>query len=251
MVSYLTLTAEFMMASSIACKVTATLRPYAEPEKARKLPQFFQSFPGGYGEGDRFLGVRVPHVRRVAGQFYGMTLGEISELLASPWHEVRLCALVILVDAYRNAPDRESCVAFYLAHLRHVDNWDLVDASAYHILGDYLLEHPDPALLERLAQSGNLWERRVAVVATLAFIRAGILGPTFALAQRLLSDPHSLIHKAVGWMLREAGKRDATMLRAFLDEHASEMPRTMLRYALEKMEKSVREGYMKRGRSEA
>ena len=239
------------MVSSITRKVTATLRPFAEPERARKLPQFFQAFPGGYGEGDRFLGVRVPDIRRVAGQFYGITLGEIATLLTSPWHEVRLCALVILVDTYRNAPDKASCVAFYLGHLRHVNNWDLVDASAYHILGDHLLEHPDPALLERLAQSGNLWERRVAVVSTLAFIRAGRVKPTFELAERLLADPHPLIHKAVGWMLREAGKRDMPELLAFLERYAPKMPRTMLRYALEKLEKSVRERLMKRGRSEA
>jgi 3-methyladenine DNA glycosylase AlkD len=236
-----------MMRTSIENKLIGALHPYIEVEKAKHLPIFFQTQPGGYGEGDRFLGVRVPNIRKIARRFPNLSLEALAELLDSPYHEVRLCALIILVSRYRKSADKAPCIHFYLEHLSGVNNWDLVDASCYHLLGDYLLEQGDRSILYRLAESGHLWKRRIAIVTTLAFIRSGQIDDTFAIAEILLQDSHPLIHKAVGWMLREAGKKDPKKLLVFLNRHAADMPRTMLRYAMEKMDRSVREDYMKRG----
>ncbi len=211
----------------------------ADPERARNLAWFFKTGPGEYGEGDRFLGITVPLLRKVARRHRELPLDGIAKLLASEWHEHRLVALLILVAQYIDAP--EAVFDFYIAQTARINNWDLVDASAPYIVGAHLLAHPRRRkLLYRFAGSDNLWERRIAVVSTLAFIRAGELDDVFAISSRLLGDEHDLIHKAVGWMLREAGKRDEKRLLAFLQQHYAAVPRTALRYAIERFPESRR-----------
>jgi 3-methyladenine DNA glycosylase AlkD len=221
------------------------IRELANPDDALFLQRYFKTGPGDYGEGDRFLGIRVPAIRRLARDFRGMPLDQIEPLLKDQWHEARLLALVILVDKYTQASpdDQESIADFYLKNSRWVNNWDLVDASAPDILGAHLLTRPR-RMLDRLTRSSNLWERRIAIIATLHLIRAGQFDDTLRIAERLIGDPHDLIHKAVGWMLREVGERDRTRLAGFLGEHAHEMPRTMLRYAIEKLPADDRRRYM-------
>lgn len=229
-----------------ATELVASLFALASPEKAAVLMRFFRTGPGQYGEGDRFLGVTVPQVRAVEKLFRrALTLEDVAALLAHEAHEARMAALIHLVWRYRKArgEDRETIFRFYLGHAARIDNWDLVDVSAPGIVGAHLVAG-DASPLFALAQSPLLWERRIAVVATLAFIRAGRLDETFALAERLRHDPHDLIHKACGWMLREAGKRDETRLRAFLDAHAPTLPRVTLRYALERLPAADRARYL-------
>jgi len=217
------------------------LKALSNARRAKILAWFLKTGPGEYGEGDRFLGINVPILRREAKAFSELELPEIRRLLSSPWHEERFFALLILIRRFERAEsaERERIFRFYLAHLRSVNNWDLVDLSAPSIVGEHLAGK-NVALLRRLVRSRVLWERRVAIVATFAFLRRGKLGPTFELARRLLDDPEELLHKAAGWALREAGKKDAALLRAFLDRHAHVMPRTMLRYAIEKFPRSER-----------
>lgn len=201
--------------------------------------------PGQYAEGDRFLGVRVPDVRRIAREFRALSLDGARALLASKWHEERLLALVILTMQFAKASDseRKAIYNLYLASTDRINNWDLVDVSAPQIVGAYLLDR-DRRPLYRLAKSKSLWERRIAILATQHFIRRGELDPTFAIAELLLRDRHDLIHKAVGWMLREAGLRDRSRLELFLDVHAPAMPRTMLRYSIERLPNDLRRRYM-------
>jgi 3-methyladenine DNA glycosylase AlkD len=217
-------------------KAEELLREHADPAVAAHAARYFRAEPGGYGEGDRFLGVRVPAIRKVARQLRDLDADAIDGLLASPWHEVRLLALIVMARRYARADDaeRRALYELYLRRTDRVNGWDLVDTSAPHIVGRHLLTRSRKPL-DRLVRSKSLWERRIAILATHYFIRNGELTDTFRLAERLLHDEHDLIHKAVGWMLREAGQRDAQALYAFLDAHASEMPRTMLRYALEKV----------------
>ena len=213
--------------------LTRELSALADPERARNLAWFFKTGSGEYGEGDRFLGITVPVLRKVARGYRELPLDGIAKLLASEWHEHRLIALLILVAQYADAPD--AVFDFYIAQTARINNWDLVDASAPYIAGAHLLARPrHRKLLYRFAMSDNLWERRIAIVSTLAFIRAGELDDAFAISSRLLRDKHDLIHKAVGWMLREAGKRDEARLLAFLRQHYAAMPRTALRYAIER-----------------
>ncbi|TSC76012.1 MAG: putative DNA alkylation repair enzyme [Parcubacteria group bacterium Gr01-1014_31] len=221
------------------------LRQQASGAKAKVLQRFFRTGPGEYGEGDIFLGVTVPQTRAVARQFTDLALADVARLLSSAIHEERLCALLILVHRFQIGDEREQyrVFQFYLRHLRRVNNWDLVDLSAVNIVGAYLVGRPT-ALLARLAQSRNVWERRVAIVATFAFIRAGRFRPTFTLAQVLMADRHDLIHKAVGWMLREVGKRDAAALESWLRPRYQKMPRTMLRYAIERFPPPRRRAYL-------
>ena len=190
-------------------------------------------------------------MRRVARDLRGMPLRECLALLRSPMHEERLLALVLMVDDYgratTSAPERASIFAAYLANARRVNNWDLVDLSAPHIVGAHLLAR-NRAVLDRLARSGNLWERRIAIVATHAFIRAGDVTTTLRIARLVLADSHDLIHKATGWMLREAEKRDGRAVRRFLDQHADNMPRTMLRYTIERFSAAEKKRWMARGR---
>jgi 3-methyladenine DNA glycosylase AlkD len=228
-----------------AAAVRKRVRELGDPESALFLQRFFKTGPGEYGEGDRFLGIRVPEIRRVARESRGMPLDQIETLLHDPWHEVRLLAVVLLGDAYKRAsPDgRNAIFRTYLANAKRINNWDLVDLSAPNVVGAHLLTR-SRARLDRLARSKNLWERRIAIVSTAAFIREGQLDDTLRIARALMNDSHDLIHKAVGWMLREVGKRDRPTLEAFLDGHAHEMPRTMLRYAIEKFSPGDRKRFM-------
>ena len=210
------------------------LRSAASARDARFLQGYFRTGPGEYGAGDRFLGVRVPALRRLARAARALPPADAWALLGSRWHEERLLALLLLVEHYRvgDATARARLCRGYLARLRHVDNWDLVDSSAPLILGLELLGRPIAPLVA-LSRSPDLWERRIALLATLPRIRAGDPAATLRLARLLLRDPEDLIHKAAGWMLREVGKRDRAALRKFLQRHAAVMPRTMLRYAIE------------------
>lgn len=211
--------------------------------------RFFKTGPGDYGEGDCFLGLKVPQVRALLPRTDALDEESILELLRSRWHEERLLALQILVRRFQRARKdesaREHLVALYLASTRWINNWDLVDTSAPQLLGSWLLTR-DRGVLERLAGSGSLWEQRIAILSTQAFIRAGDFADTVRLCRRFLSHEHDLLHKACGWMLREVGKRDVHALRQFLESHAHQMPRTMLRYAIEKLPDPERKQWMAR-----
>ena len=218
-----------------------------DPVRATHSLRFFKTGPGQYGEGDRFLGLTLPQIRSIAREFRDASLEQLSELVDSEWHEERLVALIIAVDQFRrgDAAKRGAIYKWYLKKTDRINNWDLVDVSSYHIVGSYLCGRSH-APLRKLAKSRSLWDKRIAIVSTLAFIREGDFDDTLEIARMLLADKHDLIHKAVGWMLREVGKRDQKVLRTFLDEHASEMPRTALRYAIERMSPTVRKRYMMR-----
>lgn len=224
------------------------LRSSADPERAQVFQSFFQTGPGGYGAGDRFLGVTAPATRRVAKAYRDLPLQEVGEFLRHPYHEVRLTALHILVEQYqRGSPlAQEAILQFYLDHLDFVNNWDLVDTSAHKILGAHVLSTGDSTPLWELANSEHLWRQRASVVATLWLIKHGQLSETVELAEHFLTHPHDLMHKAVGWVLREVGKKDLRVLRRFLDSHAKVMPRTMLRYSLEKLSPEERQSYMQK-----
>lgn len=224
--------------------VTAELDALHSEEKRVMLPRFFKCGPGEYGEGDRFLGVVVPDVRGVARKHLDASLPEIRELLESRWHEVRLCGLLILVLQCRKSVPKE-VLDFYLSNTAAINNWDLVDLSAPAIVGGYLLRNiSERKLLYSLAGSDLLWDQRIAVVSTMTLIRAVEQDDTYALAVKLMRHPHDLMHKAIGWMLREAGKRDQHRLELFLDEYAASMPRTMLRYSIEKFPEPLRKHYL-------
>lgn len=212
------------------------LKALGDEKKSAGLARFFKTGKGEYGEGDRFLGLSVPQVRSVVKRHTDLTLAEIEELLMSPWHEMRQCALFILVaqcGKKATAEHRKAVYDFYLAHTRWVNNWDLVDLSAPYIVGEYLIDKSREPLY-RLAESPSLWENRIAVVATYALIRRGDTADIYALALKLMGHNRDLMHKAIGWMLREAGKRDANELFSFVETHRHDMPRTMLRYAIER-----------------
>ena len=224
------------------------LRKYANAEKATFFPRFFKTGKGEYGEGDQFIGVTVPNVRTVAKQFKNLPLKDIKSLLYSPIHEERLVALLILVDQFQkgNEETRRTIFDFYLSHTKQVNNWDLVDLTAPYIVSKYLLDKPR-GILYKLAKSRNLWERRIAIMGTFAFITKNKeYEDTFKIAEILLHDKHDLIHKAVGWMLREVGKRISRgKEEEFLKKHYKTMPRTMLRYAIEKFPEDKRKAYLK------
>jgi 3-methyladenine DNA glycosylase AlkD len=224
-----------------------TLRGLASPTDAAVLQSFFKTAQGEYGEGDRFLGIRVPALRRFVRQAGPVPLDRIARLIRSPYHEERLAALLLLVRFFETGRDRAGAYRFYLRHTRWINNWDLVDLSAPNVLGAYLLERSRSPLY-RLARSRSIWERRMAMVATHQFIRRGDFGDTLGIARLLLRDPHDLLHKAAGWMLREVGKRDGGVLEAFLRRHAAVMPRTMLRYAIERFPERTRRAYLRAGR---
>ena len=226
--------------------VQADLEKASDPDQAKKLQGFFKTGSGEYGEGDIFLGVRVPEQRRIAKKHRDISLEETIELLQSSIHEHRLTSLFILVDKFSKGDEetREKIVELYLANTRFVNNWDLVDSSAHKILGEWLLDKPRD-ILYQLAESEMLWERRISMISTFPFIRKGDLVDAVALAKRLLHDEHDLIHKASGWMLREVGKKDIDLLYSFLDKYSVEMPRTMLRYSIEKLPEEQRKHYLK------
>lgn len=230
-----------------AAAILDELRAAGSPEKATHLSRFFKTGPGEYGEGDRFLGVTVPVNRAIAKAHIETPIDEIQRLVESEWHEARLCGLLILCYRYKRRKtvesEREEIVRFYLRNARHCDNWDLVDLTCRNILGEYLVDR-DRSILYRLAGSDSLWERRIAMVSTWAFIHRDDFTDTLALAERLMGDPHDLMRKAVGWMLREVGKRDRATLTAFLEKHAADMPRTALRYAIEHYPEAERRYFM-------
>ena len=222
---------------------------HRDAEQAVNLARFFKTGVGEYGEGDRFLGVKVPVTREVVKALWReCTFAELEECLASEWHEVRLAALLVLVQQFQHArkhPEKQkACIDFYLAHLDSVNNWDLVDLSCYELLGSWLLDK-DATLLYDLARDGKtVWQQRIGIVSTMQFLRHDRLDDTYAIADILLHHPHDLIHKAVGWLLREAGKRDEGRLHTYLATRYQTMPRTMLRYAIEKFPPEIRKGYL-------
>lgn len=230
-------------------QLRARLRKLASPKGAGFLQRFFKTAPGEYGAGDRFIGIRVPVIRKLAKEFAALPRRDIITLLHSPIHEERLLALILLVNASKRADEagRTEIYELYLKHLDRVNNWDLVDVSAPRILGRHLAKR-SRTILFRLARSKNVWHRRVAVLATFYFISARDFADSLRLAELLLGDKHDLIHKAVGWMLREIGKRDIVVLKQFLDRHAVRMPRTMLRYAIEKLPARERQLYLRAGK---
>jgi 3-methyladenine DNA glycosylase AlkD len=216
----------------------------ADPKKAKILQGFFKTGQGQYGEGDIFLGITVPEQRKIAKRFKELGLQDIQELLNSKFHEHRLIALLILIEKYERGEDKKQIVDFYLKNTRNINNWDLVDLSADKIVGDYLFDK-DKSLLLKLAKSDDLWERRIAALSTFNFVKRGQSEYTFKIAEILLDDKHDLIHKAVGWMLREVGKRVGQEVEEeFLKKHFKEMPRTMLRYAIERFDDKKKNFYM-------
>ena len=232
-----------------ATKVQKEIQALSNRGRAHNLQKFFQTAPGQYGEGDVFLGLTVPQVRSIAKENKGISQKEIEVLIRSKFHEVRLCGLVILTLQYKSAKQRTEKKSLFDLYMKamttgYVNNWDLVDVTA-PIIGEYLIDTDDPyVLLHKLSRSKSLWQRRVAIVFTFAFIRAGDIEPTFEVSEKLLYDKHDLIHKAVGWAMREAGKLNGIALRNFLSAHSHEMPRTMLRYSIEKFSERERKKWL-------
>lgn len=225
--------------------IIQTLGELADPKQAINLRRFFKTGPGDYGEGDKFLGIKVPTQRQVAKQFLHLPFEEVVKLLSSEYHEHRMTALLILTYMYDQADVEEKADIFdlYMNHTQYINNWDLVDVTAPKIIGDFLLEKPRD-ILYRLCRSECLWERRISIVSTHRFIKAGQFYDTLEISQHLLHDDHDLIHKAVGWMLREVGKQHEPALLGFLDRHYLTMPRTMLRYAIERLEENRRQLFL-------
>ena len=233
------------MAVSTEKAILRELRDLGDPAIAEHSQRFFKTGEGEYGAGDKFLGIRVPVLRKLARSHREIVVPEILKLLHSQTHEVRLLALILLVQKYERGdePQKQEVFDLYCRNLDHVNNWDLVDASAHKIIGPHLLNR-DRTLLRKLSSSDDLWRRRVAIISTYAFIRVHDFDDTLELATQLLEDPEDLIHKAVGWMLREVGNRDRDLEEHFLKVHYQSMPRTMLRYAIEKLPKARRQDYL-------
>lgn len=236
-----------MPAAMTAAEIKRELAALADDKQAEVYSRFFKTGPGQYGEGDRFIGVRVPQIRAVAkASRKDIGLDEVGKLIDSPVHEHRIAGVVILVEEIKRADANRQMeiVRTYVSHIDGVNSWDLVDISAPHVLGPELIAGREQRLFDRLATSSNMWHRRIAVLATFHAIRQDQFAWTLELCERYLSDPEDLMHKACGWMLREVGKRDESELRKFLDAHAAEMPRTMLRYSLERLPDDARNNYM-------
>lgn len=227
-------------------EIVTTLHELADAEIARHQQRYFKTGPGEYAEGDVFIGVKVPKVRTLVSRFRGADLSVVKELLMSQVHEERLLALLILVRKYRDGDEqlRSDIYNLYLEQTEYINNWDLIDTSAEHIVGAYVSER-DRNILHDLVRSGSLWERRISIMATLHFIKKGDFATTLKLAELLLHDREDLIHKAVGWMLREVGNRNQEVEEEFLKRHYKKMPRTMLRYAIEKFPEELRQDYLK------
>ena len=227
--------------------ITNELQALSDAEKREIFPKFFKAGKGEYGEGDRFLGVTVPNIRAIAKLHKDISIEEIRDLIQSEWHEVRLCALIIMVEKSKKKDEalRKELFNLYLSQTKRINNWDLVDLSCRFIIGEYLLDKSRD-ILYHLAQSPLLWDNRIAIVSTYAFIRKGQLEDTYALSDLMMQHSHDLMHKAIGWMLREAGKRDSERLYDYVMSHRADMPRTMLRYAIEKFSPKERAILMKR-----
>ncbi len=227
-------------------KLKFDLRKYSDKKKAEILQRFFKTGPGEYAEGDIFLGITVPMLRILSKRYQSLAFNETLQLLKSQIHEERLLSLLILILKYRKVglSDKRKIYKAYLNHSKYVNNWDLVDVSAKHIIGDFLKDK-DRTPIYKLARSDSLWERRIAILSTFHFIENNDFQDTLKIAEILISDPHDLIHKAVGWMLREVGKRDRDSEERFLKKYYTAMPRTMLRYAVERFPESKRQAYLK------
>jgi 3-methyladenine DNA glycosylase AlkD len=241
------------MPPKTAKQALTELRRLGNPHKAVFAQRFFKTGKGQYGEGDVFLGLTVPDLRKLIPVYRDLSLAETVKLLRSKEHEARLLAAFLLVSQYKHGTDKErkAIYATYLANTRFINNWDIIDSSAAYIVGDYL-ETRSKTILKTLAHSPSIWERRIAIVSTFHFIKKGEGEQTFLIAKILLRDPQDLIQKATGWMLREVGKRSSIeKLRGFLHEHAAKMPRTMLRYAIERMDPYERAHWMKQARLKA
>ncbi len=238
--------------ANITNQITKALQFLAIPEKAEFLPKFFKTGKGEYGEGDKFLGVIVPDQRKIAKEFYSkISLEELSELLSSEIHEHRLTALLILIHKFEKSKDRKEqkkIVDFYLKNTKYINNWDLVDSSCYKIIGRYCFENQDSNILEKFADSENMWEKRMAIVGTMFYLKKGKFDLTKEFALKNLHHSHDLMHKANGWLLREMGKKNEDELLDFLKIHYKTMPRTTLRYAIEKLDEELRQDFLK-GRS--
>jgi len=224
-------------------KLKKEINALANPERAEHSKYYFKTGKGEYGEGQVFLGLTMPQQREVAKKYKDLPLEQVQELIESKIHTYRMIALVILTIKYKKNP--KEVFDFYLKNTQYINNWDLVDVTAHKIVGEYLLDK-DRAVLYSLAKSSELWEKRISIISTFAFIRRGQLDDTIKIAEILLHDKHDLIHKAVGWMLREVGKKDKQTLTNFLDKYHKEMPRTMLRYSIERFSSEERQFYMKK-----
>jgi 3-methyladenine DNA glycosylase AlkD len=231
-----------------AQKVKNELKQFSSPKRKKSNEWFFKTGKGEYGEGDKFIGVRVPHIRTVAKQYIDLSFSEIKKLLHSAIHEHRLAGLLILVLRYKksNIKEQKRIVDFYYENIERVNNWDLVDLSASQIVGDYVKKNGGVNKLLDLVRSKNMWKRRVSIVGSGAFIRDGVYEHTLSLSEKLLKDKEDLMHKATGWMLREVGKKDRNVLKKFLTIHSKNMPRTMLRYAIEHFPEIERKKWLKR-----
>ncbi|MEI7893601.1 MAG: DNA alkylation repair protein [Myxococcales bacterium] len=229
-----------------ADEIRSKLEALADPRVAEVSLRFFKTGPGEYGEGDRFRGIRVPLLRKLRAEYRDLPVADMIELLVSPFHEDRLLALLLLMHRYWRVDEQGQGEIYeiYLSHTAWINNWDLVDVSAEHIVGSFLRDKERTPLYQ-LAASRDLWERRIAIMATFRYIKRGEFGPTLALAAMLLDDKEELIHKAVGWMLRETGKRNMDTEERFLRQHYRKMPRTMLRYAIERFQEERRQQYLK------
>jgi 3-methyladenine DNA glycosylase AlkD len=227
-------------------EIKKEIAKHANPQKALLLQRFFKTGPGEYGEGDIFLGIMVPVQRSIAKKYKDLPLKDIKELLHSAKHEERLIALLILVEQFKKGDEqlKEDIFTFYHLHRKKINNWDLVDLTAHIISGPYLMDK-DKTILYKLAESKNIWDRRIAVLSTFHFIKNNVFNDALCIAEILLNDKHDLIQKAVGWMLREIGKRDINTEEGFLEKHYKNMPRTMLRYAIEKFPEKKRLAYLK------
>jgi 3-methyladenine DNA glycosylase AlkD len=233
--------------------IISELKSFGSPERAKHSLRFFKTGKGEYGENDKFLGCSVPQMRLISRKYRDITVDDAILLLHESYHECRLVALLILVDKYSRAEKRKDesemkkIYSSYLNNTGYINNWDLVDSSAHNIVGSYLYSHPkEISTLFRLAHSEDLWEKRIAIIATFYYIRKGDFNATLNVSESLLQDKHDLIHKATGWMLREVGKKNQDILEKFLDRYSKTMPRTMLRYAIEKFDEKKKKYYMQK-----
>jgi len=234
---------------NVVCDIKVALQSLSIPEKAEFFPKYFKTGKGEYGEGDVFIGVTVPDQRKVAKEFYSkISLEELCELLSSKIHEHRLTALLMLVSKFEKTKDKipqKQIIDFYLKHTKYINNWDLVDTSCYKILGRYCFENQKDQILQKLSESENMWEKRMAIVGTMFYIKKGKFDLTKELVLKNLFHPHDLMHKANGWLLREMGNKNENELLEFLKKQYHQMPRTTLRYAIEKLDDNLRQGFIK------